>query len=507
LSAFYRDLLKHSGVYAVGQVLTRLASVILLPVYTSYLTPADYGCFAILDVTVNILGIMVGAGIGQAVNRFHFEVHEPASQQKLWWTGLSFLILIATLGLVPCWMLRNWLGTITLGQAYESGGFYYSLLLPTLWCQIVTQFQDVYFRVRKWSGLSTAIKLFYLILGITLNVSFLAIWHLGIVGILLGQLIASLATLAICSAVMCLNMGWYRIEISHIPALWRFGSPLIVTAVLGMLLHQADRYLLRVFVTMDEVGTYALANTVGQGINSLILVPFMSIWSVVIYEISGRPEAKTVFANVFKYYVAMVMLIMLGVSLAAKPLAAMALAPDYAPTAELLPVICLAYTFFSLHAHFCVPALLAKRTLNMVPVFTAATGASIGFNLLLIPTFGAHGAAWTSVLTFFLFSFGGLLLYRRIDRFPYPLGWSSAILCGMIGTYLFIRMLDYLNISAFGLLVIGACCWLAWAVALGLYFVRPQLRAWMKESRKPHTAERFDETEQIIVASHVECDG
>jgi len=68
-----RDLLKHSSIYAVGQILTRFASVLLLPLYTNCLSPAEYADVGILDTTAAILSLMIGGGMVTAVTRFHFE--------------------------------------------------------------------------------------------------------------------------------------------------------------------------------------------------------------------------------------------------------------------------------------------------------------------------------------------------------------------------------------------------------------------------------------------------
>ena len=66
MKSHYRDILKHSGVYGLGQVLSRLASVLMLPLYTHYLRPADYGTIAILDLTAGVVGIIIGGGMVSA---------------------------------------------------------------------------------------------------------------------------------------------------------------------------------------------------------------------------------------------------------------------------------------------------------------------------------------------------------------------------------------------------------------------------------------------------------
>ena len=66
----YRDILKHRACTVSGQVLSRLASVFMLPLYTHYLRPADYGTIAILDLTAGVVGIIIGGGIVAAVSRY-----------------------------------------------------------------------------------------------------------------------------------------------------------------------------------------------------------------------------------------------------------------------------------------------------------------------------------------------------------------------------------------------------------------------------------------------------
>src|SRR5437867_2667140 len=139
MKAQYRELIKHSAVYGAGQVLTRLVSVLLLPLYTHYLRPADYGAFAILDLTANIMSILIGAGMAAAANRYHFEADTPERRNAVWWTSLVVVALVATGTIAPAFVLRQTLAIATLGAQEPSGSFWWALLLPTLWFGTVAQ--------------------------------------------------------------------------------------------------------------------------------------------------------------------------------------------------------------------------------------------------------------------------------------------------------------------------------------------------------------------------------
>jgi O-antigen/teichoic acid export membrane protein len=462
----YRDILKHSGVYGLGQVLTRLISVLMLPLYTRFLQPADYGAIAILDLTAGILGIIVGGGMVAAVSRYHFEATDPDEQNTVWWTGLIVVVAIATAVVTPALMTRSLLASVTLGSETWQGGYFYALMLPTLWFATVAQIPDQYMRVRKWSWLTVAVSLGGLVFNIALNVYFLAAMHLGVSGVLLGNLLGAAVSAAVRLGIMFRACGRPRFHWPLARHLWRFGSPMVAAGLLALVMHQADRYVLRLSWDLDQVGIYSLAYTVGQGVNSMVFIPFAAIWGVVVYEIAKLPDAKHVYARIFQYYVYALMLLLFGVSLFIRPLLATVLPAEYEAAAPLIPIVCLAFIFFSVHEHFRVPALLAKKTVSMLLAFTSGAIANVVLNLLVVPTYGAAGAAWTSVATYAIFSGVGLARYRKIDRYEYPLLRCSAVLLALIGSYVACQYIYQTGIPRAWSLGVAAVVWMAWAIAL-----------------------------------------
>jgi len=466
MQGFYREILKHSGVYGLGQVLGRLASFLLLPIYTSYLRPADYGVIAILDFVAGIMAMVVGAGIGAAITRYHFDVRDEEGRNQVWWTGLTIVLFTGTAFLLLTMFFRDTLADWTLGTSVKHGAFFYALIFPTMGLAIVEGVLNVYLRVRKWSGTFVCVNLLRLVLNIGLNVYFLAALHLGVTGILLGNLITCVVATFILFVIFLKNQAAYSFHYPFVGKLLRFGWPLILTAVLSSLMHQGDRYLLRLYLDMGQVGIYSLAYTVGQGVFTLCMMPFTMIWSVLVYEIADRPDAKQIYIRVFEYMTCGLALIMLGVSLFAKPLLELMVAPDYLVAVGLIPVVCLAYLFFSLHEHFRVPVMLAKSTVTLVPVVSLAVLTNIGANMFLIPIYGIAGAAWASVITFGAYSFVGLWRYRRVDRYDYPFLKCGIMVFGMVASYVVYDSVAHWEGMPGGPLGLAILLWFGWFVGL-----------------------------------------
>src|SRR5262249_26535963 len=184
-------------------------------------------------------------------------------------------------------------------------------------------------------------------------------------------------------------------------------------------------------------------------------------WPVFAYEIAHRPDAKAIFVRVFEYFFYGLCLIMLGISLFIEAVLGWMVTADFIAAAALIPVVCLSYIFFSLHEHFRLPVMIAKKTKNLLPAFLLAAATNAVANLLLIPRMGITGAAWAGVLTFAVFSFSGLWLYRKTDRYPYPFGRCALVLVGMVVTYLGCESLASLRLQHPWLWFVPIACWFA----------------------------------------------
>jgi O-antigen/teichoic acid export membrane protein len=102
-----RKIGKHTLVYGAGVVASKMVSFIMLPVYTRFLTTADYGVLELLGTTIDVIGMIGGIGLAAGVFKHYAEASGKAERGELISTatlgssGLSFLIAAAGLALSP----------------------------------------------------------------------------------------------------------------------------------------------------------------------------------------------------------------------------------------------------------------------------------------------------------------------------------------------------------------------------------------------------------------------
>ena len=77
-------LMKHSFVYGIGDIVQRSLSIILLPIYTRYLTPTDYGIISLLAILNMIVGTITMCGLTNGISRyFYYTDQENTSLSKV----------------------------------------------------------------------------------------------------------------------------------------------------------------------------------------------------------------------------------------------------------------------------------------------------------------------------------------------------------------------------------------------------------------------------------------
>ena len=434
-----RDLLKHSSIYMVGQILTRMASVLLLPLYTHCLSPTDYGIISIIDLTCAVLGTLICEGMVGAITRNHFDSEDPRHHDKVWWTGLTFVCVASVVILTPMWLGRHLLSSLTLGTETGNGPWFYTLAFSTIMIGIPGGIMETYLRVKKWSGRFVLVSLSRLLCNVGLNVWFLVGLDMGVEGLLLGNLAASAFHSLVLSVIFLRTRGGYCVSWDMARELYRYCAPLIVTTIAGMMMHEGDRFVLPVFVDMDQVGVYALAHKIGFAVHTLCLLPFMSIWHVAIYDINKLPDSRQVFGKMYGWFTSGFGILLLGACLTVHPVLPM-LTPDaYGQSIDLVAVILLGFFMFGLSFQFEVPALLSKKTRLLIPGSIIGVIVNIGMNILLLPLIGVWGAGWAGVITYAAYSTGILLCCRTVTKFPYPWMRSLFTTASFVGTYIALR--------------------------------------------------------------------
>src|SRR5260370_40560960 len=95
-----KRLARQSAIYGLGGLVSRILAVLLLPLYTSYLSTDDYGKIETLVAASSVVVILLQLGITSAFFRFYFDAKDDEGRIRVVRTSFWFTMTSSTAGLV-----------------------------------------------------------------------------------------------------------------------------------------------------------------------------------------------------------------------------------------------------------------------------------------------------------------------------------------------------------------------------------------------------------------------
>jgi len=106
------SLLKSFSVYVFSSFFNQGVNILLLPLFTYYLTPFDYGILSLVNTTISVVSIFVMVGADGAIRRQFYKLKGNEFAQffiSSLFTCLISFIVISILIVATAW----WLGSLT----------------------------------------------------------------------------------------------------------------------------------------------------------------------------------------------------------------------------------------------------------------------------------------------------------------------------------------------------------------------------------------------------------
>jgi len=388
---------RHTAVYGLANVLDRAISFLMLPVYTRFLTPSDYGILELIHMTVTLMAVTLGLGIEAAVSRFYFD-HEGTEKRNLvvssallGYSAVACLFVIAILPFSGTFA-RLILDSTDLGHLF-------AVALIGLGVSFIQPINLAYLRVRQKSGTLMAVQVSKSLFGLSLIILLVVVKEMGVYGVLLGTMISDLTATVVLTAIT-LRRTKLRVDWSLLKAMIKFGLPLVPSNLSAYIVQASDRWFVKEYVNMTYTGLYSIGYKFGTLVHQFVTSPFIQIWTPRRFEHFNREGSEYVFARIFTYFCAVSLFVGLMISLLAKETIRIMTTEAFYSAYQVVPVIVLAYIVFSFHYHFNIGILMKKATKYIAYINVANGILNLILNVILIRQFGIWGAAFATLICF-----------------------------------------------------------------------------------------------------------
>jgi O-antigen/teichoic acid export membrane protein len=296
LGAELKRLGKHSAIYGLGGLVSRILATLLLPLYTHYLPPNSYGRVETVTAATAVLAIFLQMGISSAFFRFYFDASERADKLTVIRTSFWFTMAMSTIGLVLGVVfaspISHWLGLghdPTLVRAGAVG----------LWAQTNYQQLTALFRVEERSTQYAIASVANVLITVAAMVLFVAAFHWGAVGLVVGNFTGTLAVYIILLAYRNEQLG-LEFDRGLLRRMQYFGMPLVPSALALWTINFVDRQFVVHYKNLTEVGVYSAAVKIA-GVITFAMVAFRTAWPAFAYSIEDDREAKRTYSFVLTY--------------------------------------------------------------------------------------------------------------------------------------------------------------------------------------------------------------
>ena len=398
----FKRLLSNTAILGAGTFISKVLVFLLMPLYTSYLSSAEFGVADILMQTANL--IIPIAVIGVADGLFRFTIDAKTENRK---QIFSISIVTLFIGMLPLALLIQLFGLVSVYQGYVWLVFFYicAANLHLIVANYVRGCDKT--KVFAIQGIiNTALVIIF-------NILFLVVFDMGVKGYLLSVVLAdflvSVGLILFCKLYR--DITFKGIDKSLIKNLLKFSIPYIPLTLMWTITSVSDRFVI-LAVLGDNATTVNGLYAAAYKLPTLITIAggiFIKAWHISSVS-EDESERSIFFGNVYKNYLCLMFAGGACLIAFSKLFTKILLNESYYTSWQYVPILAVAMLFSAFSEFLGSVYFVKKRSTRSLVTAAAGAVTNIILNFALIPFWGASGAAIATAICY-----GLVFVIRVID--------------------------------------------------------------------------------------------
>ncbi|WP_233879575.1 lipopolysaccharide biosynthesis protein [Virgibacillus halodenitrificans] len=385
----------NSILYIVGSMMTPFIGLIMMPIYTNYLRPEEYGTMTTVQTLVGMFQLFLHLSLHGAVTRFFYDYLNDKEKQKEYIGSIfAFVCVFSTSMSLVLLIFHNPIGSLLFSNIPINPFFFY--LVGLSWASSVLALPLALWRAQEKAGLFVIFNITKSIL-IMIVASFLIIVKdFGPEGVLLSHFTISVSFVIIASIISRKSFT-ISFQSTYVKNSLIFSIPLLPHVASGWIIKSSDRVILEKFVDLKELGLYSLAAQVSivlslfyTGVNNALVPRYTSLRK------EGNNEEAKKLLRIFT----IIIILTGGLSIPIAIFAVQLLSSNnYIGAMNFVPVLIIGEIIKGLYFIPVAKLFYTKSTKSIATSSIIAAVANIILNFFLIPYIGAYGAAASTIIS------------------------------------------------------------------------------------------------------------
>ena len=426
-----KKLASQTAVYGLSSVVGRLLNYLLVPLYTRYFLPAEYGVVTELYAYVAFLVVLLTYGMETAFFRFS----KKEESTKVYSTTLISLLIssVVFVGLIflNSSAISEWLG-------YSNHPEYIQFFALIIGMDAVSSISFAKLREQDKAMRFAFIRVLNIIVNVGFNLYFIVYQEYGIAYIFIANLLASVITLIMLFPEM-LSSSWVFDK-----KLWKkmmiYALPLLIAGLAGMTNETIDRILLKHLLPNSDIAASELGLYGAFYKLSIIMILFIQTFRFAaepfFFAQEKEGNGRKIYADVMKYFTIIMVIIFLGVTIFYDAIKGF-LGSEYHDDRGFLVVsiLLLANLFLGIYYNLSIWYKLTEKTKYGAYLSIFGAIITLSLNFTLIPLLGFVGCAWATLICYFSMTVASYYIGKRHFSVPYQVK--------RIALYLFVTLCIY----------------------------------------------------------------
>lgn len=401
-------------VYGLGNLASKLVGFILIPIYTNYFSTEVYGILGIVEVSIAALISIFCFALYQAFYRWYWDKQYSDRQKSIFFTLLVFLFFVVLLLVANSWLFAYNISVFLFG--FSTFSDIVKLLFVVSGLQILMQLVSTLMQLQQKAKRYTYSSFLTLALQLSFTLYFIIKLKLGLEGIYYAQLISFFAYFLFNLSYIIENSR-LKIELMIFKDMFKYALPLLLSNIAALVLSITDRYFLRIFGSLSDLGVYQFGYKIANTLSVLIISSAQMAVNPLLFQKIDDPNNKRFYSKVLTYFTFVTMLFVLGfVFFSFEIVKLLGRNIDYWPSIKIIPIIVFGILFSMMKDTVSIGLYAKKRTDIMSTIVIIIAIFSIFINWVLISYFDSIGAAVSFLISQFLFF---ILIYFYAQKYFY----------------------------------------------------------------------------------------
>ena len=402
--------------FSIGPVVGALIGFITVPVTSYLVTPEQFGLTSMFNLANTILTLVILIGIDQAFMR---EYNEHDDKKKLILNSFIIPFINAIfIGIMLVLFKKPVAKLLFDNETVVKPIIFLAICTPLF---MIEKFMLLTIRMKEkaiqysiWTIISRVLNLiFVIILLLTYKRNFESIIYAS----LISQTIVSITIFIMNRKDITFSAKY--IDIKQIKGLLKFGLPLIPATLIGWGLNSMDSVFLRAMTDYTQLGYYTVALKI-TNVLTLVQTSFTTFWAPMAFKWKAQNVESKKFEMVSQGITLGMSIILIGV-LIFKPIIPIILSEEYTEVIYILPFLLFNPIFYAMSETTTLGISFSKKTNYNILVSILSMTVNLILNYILIPIYGAIGAAIATGISYLMFFWSRTIISRKL-WYKFPIG-------------------------------------------------------------------------------------